>query len=104
MFHNQRCKECKVRARQLLEKIYGSVIPNYRIQLGARPEELREYSGYSFSTTFTSICRSIEDSLDLSGQHTSTLAFSRRNRKMIVEFDESWHFVERCSMHAGSHR
>lgn len=103
MYYNQRCKECKVRVGQLLEKIYGSVAPNYRIQLEARPEELRECSRYSVSTTFTLICRSIKDSLDLSGQHTLTLAFSRRSRKMSVEFDESQHFMERCSMHAGSH-
>ncbi len=52
MSHNQRCKECKVRVRQLLEKIYGLVTPNYRIQLGARPEALREYSRYSVYDTY----------------------------------------------------
>lgn len=58
----------------------------------------KEWSVRTVSTTLTLICRSIEDSLDLSGQHTLTLAFSRRSRKMSVEFDESDHVMERCSM------
>jgi hypothetical protein len=62
------------------------------------------WSVKTVSTTLTLICRSIKDSLDLSGQHTPTLAFSRRSRKMIVEFYESQHFMERCPMHVGSHR
>jgi hypothetical protein len=94
MSHNERCKECKVRVRQLLEKIYGSVIPNYRIQLGTRPEELREHPRYSVLNDIYSALQNHRGFTGFVRAAYVDVDFFLPEQKMIVEFDESQHFTK----------
>lgn len=94
MSHNERCKECKVRVRQLLEKIYGTVIPNYRIQLGTRPEELREHPRYSVLNDIYSALQNHRGFSEFVRVAYVDVDFFLPEQKMIVEFDESQHFTE----------
>jgi len=94
MSHNERCKECKVRVRQLLEKIYGSVIPNYRMQLGTRPEELREHPRYSVLNDIYSALQNHRGFPEFVRAAYVDVDFFLPEQKMIVEFDESQHFTE----------
>jgi hypothetical protein len=94
MSHNERCRECKVRVRQLLEKIYGTVIPNYRIQLGTRPEELREHPRYSVLNEIYSALQNHRGFSEFVRAAYVDVDFFLPEQKMIVEFDESQHFTE----------
>ena len=94
MSHNERCKECKVRVRQLLEKIYGTVIPNYRIHLGTRPEELREHPRYSVLNDIYSALQNHRGFSEFVRAAYVDVDFFLPDQKMIVEFDESQHFTE----------
>jgi len=94
MSHNERCKECKVRVRQLLEKIYGQVIPNYRIHLGTRPEELREHPKYSVLNDIYSALQNHRGFAEFVRAGYVDVDFFLPEQKMIVEFDESQHFTE----------
>lgn len=94
MSHNERCRECKVRVRQLLEKIYGTVIPNYRIQLGTRPEELREHPRYSVLNDIYSALQNHRGFSEFVRAAYVDIDFFLPEQKMIVEFDESQHFTE----------
>ncbi len=94
MSHNERCKECKVRVRQLLEKIYGSVIPNYRIQLGTYPEDLREHPRYPVLNDIYSALQNHRGYDKFVRAAYVDVDFFLPEQKMIVEFDESQHFTE----------
>ena len=76
-----------------LEKIYGLVIPNYRIQLGTRPEELRENSRYSVLNDIYSALLNHRGFTELSAAYVD-VDFFLPDQKMIVEFDESQHFTK----------
>jgi hypothetical protein len=94
MSHNERCKECKVRVRQLLEKIFGPVIPNYRIHLGTCPEELREHPRYSVLNDIYTALQDHRGFAEFVRAVYVDVDFFLPEQKMIVEFDESQHFSE----------
>jgi len=94
MSHNERCKECKARVRQLLEKTFGAVIPNYRMQLGTRPEELREHPRYSVLNDIYSALQNHRGFPEFVRAAYVDVDFFLPDQKMIVEFDESQHFTE----------
>lgn len=94
MSHNERCKECKVRVRQLLEKIYGTVIPNYRIQLGTRPDELFSHPRYSCLNTIHTALQEHRGFSEFVRADYVEVDFFLPAQNMIVEFDESQHFTE----------
>jgi len=93
MSHNERCKECKVKIQQLLEKIYGPVIPNYRIQVGTRPEELREHPRYPILNDIYSALQKHRGFSEFVRAGYVDVDFFLPEQKMIVEFDESQHFT-----------
>ena len=94
MSHNERCKDCKERVRQLLEKIYGQVIPNYRISLGTRPEELHEHPRYSDLNNIYTALQHHRGFTEFVRASYVDVDFFLPKQKMIVEFDESQHFTE----------
>lgn len=94
MTHNECCKECKVRVRQLLEKIYGPVIPNYRIHLGTRPEDLQNHPRYSILNTIYSALQNHRGFDEFVRAGYVDVDFFLPDQKLIVEFDESQHFTQ----------
>jgi len=94
MSHNERCKECKVRVRQLLEKIYGPVITNHRISLGTRPEQFHEHPRYSDLNNIYSALQHYRGFNEFVRASYVDVDFFLPEQKVIVEFDESQHFTE----------
>jgi len=93
MSHNERCKECKVRIQQFLEKIYGQVIPNYRIQVGTRSEELREHPRYPILNDIYSALQKHRGFSEFVRAGYVDVDFFLPKQKIIIEFDESQHFT-----------
>jgi len=94
MSHNERCKECKIRVRELLEKIYGPVIMNYRIPIGSKPEDFREHPRYPI---LNEIFASLQKHRGFTGFVRASYVdvdFFLPEKGMIVEFDESQHFTK----------
>lgn len=94
MYHNERCKECKIRVRQLLEKIYGTVIPNHRIYLETRPEEMLNHPHYTVLNNIYTTLQNHRGFSDFVRASYVDVDFFLPEHKMIVEFDESQHFTE----------
>jgi hypothetical protein len=94
MAHNERCRACKETIKAMLERIYGSVIPNHRVPLATHPD------GY-MDTPFYSTLKDIYQSLQ---QHRGFEKFTWANwvdvdffipdPGFVVEFDESQHFTK----------
>lgn len=93
MSHNERCKECKVRVREFLEKIYGTVLTNHRIPLTTLPENL---TGHPHSAALSGIYDSLRDYRGFSEFVRASYVdvdFFIPDPGLIVEFDESQHFT-----------
>ena len=94
--HSERCPECKVRVRQLLEQIYGICVPNKTF--GWRTS-LPHYAESSIGDTLRDVARALE-----MHRGFDIREFVRRDvlsgcdywvpkPGFIVEFDESQHFT-----------
>lgn len=94
MSHNERCKECKVRVRELLEKIYGTVIVNYRISLPTRPEDFRDHPHYAVLNRIYSDLQKHRGFTEFVRASYVDVDFFVPDPGFIVEFDESQHFTE----------
>lgn len=94
MSHNERCKECKIRVRELLEKIYGTVIVNYRISLPTRPEDFRDHPHYSALNEIYSALQMHRGFTEFVRASYLDVDFFVPDPGFIVEFDESQHFTE----------
>jgi len=44
--HDERCKKCKAVIKELLEKIYGKVIAEYKFRVGTKPEDFKGSAYY----------------------------------------------------------
>lgn len=92
--HSQRCAECKIRIRQLLESIYGTCMPNHRFPWSA---QLAAYRDTAIFSTLKTILHSLESFRGHTGfAKVETLPpcdFFVPNPGFIVEFDESQHFT-----------
>lgn len=78
----------------MLKKIYGSVTPNYRIDLGTLPED---YSGRPFYKYLDAIYTSLQNHRgyhDFTKIHHLRMDYYLPDQQLIVEFDESQHFTE----------
>ena len=94
--HSERCRECKTRVRQLLRRIYGTCLPNYRFDWGTG------FSAYE-GTPMDPVLRAVAAVLDAyrgfavdNFVRADTLApcdFWVPDPGFIVEFDESQHFT-----------
>ena len=94
--HSERCRECKIRVRELLERIYGTCLPNHRFRW---PTDLTAYSGTSIYPTLRNVASALET---YRGFTVSDLARSKvlapcdfwiPHPGFVVEFDESQHFT-----------
>ncbi len=94
MSHNERCKECKVRVRDLLEKCYGPVITNYRISLPTQPEDLHDQPHYSALNEIYSALQKHRGFTEFVRASYVDVDFFVPDPGFIVEFDESQHFTE----------
>ena len=93
--HNERCKDCKIRIEELLNRIYKKVIVNYNLKL---PSKIEDYAGTPFEEQLTQIHASLQ-------KHRGHKIFVKTNKLpnvdffvpepgFIVEFDESQHFTK----------
>ena len=94
--HSERCRACKIRVRQLLERIYGACVSDHRFGWQTR---LAAYEG----TSIDFVLRDVDGSLE-SYRGYGIDTFVRRgvlagcdywvpDPGFIVEFDESQHFT-----------
>ena len=94
--HSERCRECKIRVRELLERIYGTCLPDHRFrwQTGLAP-----YAGTLIDSTLRNVTAVLE-----AHRGFGIGDFVRRDvlagcdfwvpdPGFIVEFDESQHFT-----------
>lgn len=92
--HNERCPQCKQTVEQMLKKVYGTVLPNYKFESGPFHEDFIE-------SEFHQILNDIFLSLQEYRGHASFIRtfelprvdFYVPNPGLIVEFDESQHFT-----------
>jgi len=94
MSHNERCKECKVRIRELLEKIYGTVITNYRISIDSKPEDFHKHQRYPVLNEIYTSLQKYRGYTEFVRASYVDVDFFLPKQEMIVEFDESQHFTE----------
>jgi hypothetical protein len=91
----ERCKDCKRVVMALLEKSYGPVKQNYRLDLGTRPED---YAGASCQTALSKIYSALQQHRGFSEfvgmKALPPSDFFVVNPGFLVEFDESQHFTE----------
>ena len=94
--HSERCRECKIRIRELLERIYGTCRPNHRFRW---PTDLTAYSGTSIHPALRNVASALEA---FRGFAVSDFArsvmlapcdFWIPQPGFVVEFDESQHFT-----------
>ena len=94
--HSERCIECKRRVRELLERIYGSCLPNQQF---GWPTRLASYAGTSIEPALRNVATALESHRGFGiGEFvkSDTLAgcdFWVPDPGFIVEFDESQHFT-----------
>lgn len=94
--HSERCAECKVRVRELLEALFGECRPNHRFRWPAR---LSAYQGTSLESALGRIAAALEAYRGFSVAdfvRTGLLApsdFWVPDPGFLVEFDESQHFT-----------
>lgn len=94
MSHNERCKECKIRFRELLEKIYGPVKCEHHIQIGTKPEDFREHPRYPVLNEIYTSLQKHRGFTEFVRASYVKVDFFLPEQGMIVEFDESQHFTE----------
>jgi hypothetical protein len=94
MSHNERCKECKVRVRELLEKTYGTVITNYRIPVYTKPGDLLEHPRYPALSEIYASLQHHRGFTEYVRASYVDVDFFVPDPGFIVEFDESQHFTE----------
>ena len=94
--HSQRCRECKLRVRQLLEAIYGRCEPNHRFSWSTR---LSSYAGTSIHVQLNAVVAAIEDHRGyrigrfVRASRLAPCDFWVPIPGFVVEFDESQHFT-----------
>ena len=94
--HTERCRECKIRVRELLERVYGACLPNHGFHW---PTDLAAYSGTSIYPALRNVASALETfrGFAVSGFVKSKVLascdFWIPNPRFVVEFDESQHFT-----------
>ncbi|MDD4497017.1 MAG: hypothetical protein PHV51_02520 [Methanosarcinaceae archaeon] len=85
----------------MLEKIYGKVIPNYRINLGTLPEEYMESPAYVDLAKIYDALIEHRGHVEFVKINHLRMDYYLPNQQLIVEFDESQHFTEARSITLG---
>ena len=94
--HSERCRACKIRVRELLERIYGACVPNRQFGWQTR---LEAYAGTPIAPVLQDVAEALEG---YRGYGIGTFVRSNilagcdywvPDPGLIVEFDESQHFT-----------
>jgi len=93
--HNERCKDCKERVRQLLEVVFGMVEVNYDIKF---PSTLKDYMDTDIYPDIEKIYLEIQkyrgfDSF-VKAKKLPRVDYFIPGENLIIEFDESQHFTK----------
>ena len=92
--HNERCKECKKRVLELLEKIYGEVKEKYNLKLSSK---LNELGSTEHCMPLKKIYASLQEHRGyesfVRAKELSNMDFFIPDPGFILEFDESQHFT-----------
>ncbi len=92
--HDERCRKCKETIEMMLEKIYGSVRPNYKFDVGARPQDFIGFPVYGTLKDIFSKLQNYRGYRDFVRSKTLRRCdFFIPDASFIVEFDESQHFT-----------
>ena len=95
--HSERCPECKKRVQELLERIYGTCLPNHRFRW---PTVLASYTDTAIGCTLRSVAEALKSfrgfgvSDFVRSQVLAPCDFWVPEPGFIVEFDESQHFTK----------
>jgi len=93
MSHNERCKDCKIRFREMLEVIFGPVQTNYRVYLKTLPEN---YQGKSCHKPLSDIYLALQNHRGFNKFVMASyvdLDYFVPSLNCAIEFDESQHFT-----------
>lgn len=94
--HSERCHECKIRVRDLLERIYGKCLKNHKFSW---PAHLSSYEGTSIYSALRNVVAVLEKYRDFGfgefvrAEKLASCDFWVPDPGFIVEFDESQHFT-----------
>ena len=93
--HNENCKQCKDNVAALLRAIYGQVERDVNIHI---PAWLDDYAGGGLFPVLAPIHEALQKhrgyEVFVRIRQIKPVDFFVRDRKLIVEFDESQHFTE----------
>jgi len=93
--HNERCKDCKLRIKELLGMIYGNVITNHNLNL---PSKIEDYTGLIFENQLVKIYVELQEyrghKIFVKANKLPNVDFFIPEPRFIVEFDESQHFTK----------
>lgn len=92
--HNERCKECKKRVLELLEKEYGEVKEKHNLKLSSK---LNELEGKEHCTSLKEIYSPLQEHRGyksfVKAKRLSNVDYFIPDPGFILEFDESQHFT-----------
>lgn len=92
--HDERCPKCKEAVKAMLEKVYGGVESNYKIDVGALPDAFSGSQFYGELKGIFSSLKSFRGHEDfVRSASLPRVDFFVPNPGFIVEFDESQHFT-----------
>lgn len=94
--HSERCPECKIRVRELLERLYGTCLPNHRFRWET---SLAAYRGTQIEPTLRDVAAALKAHRGfgvgdfVKADLLAACDFWVPDPGFIVEFDESQHFT-----------
>jgi hypothetical protein len=92
--HDERCPKCKESVGKLLEKIYGRVEQNYKLEIGAHPDDFKNTPCYDeLKKIYESLQNHRGFTTFIKAKTLANCDFFVPNPGFIVEFDESQHFT-----------
>jgi len=93
--HNERCKECKVRVKELLTSLFGNVVVNSSLNL---PCNIEEYKTTTFGAELERIYSALQKyrghDVFVKSKKLAGVNFFIPDPGFIVEFDESQQFTK----------
>jgi hypothetical protein len=92
--HDERCPECKETIKKMLERTYGKVYQNYKLEIGTLPEDFKNSQHYA---RLKEIHAALQNQRGFSEFVRSSILprcdFFVPDPGFVVEFDESQHFT-----------
>lgn len=93
--HSENCKDCKKRLKELLKKIYGTVVLNYKFDIGTDPEDFRNSEYYWKLKEIHEALKDYRGFKDfIKAETLPHCDYYIPDPGFIVEFDESQHFTK----------